>query len=56
MAQTDFPCRICRRPTKTFGFTYGACDTCTKRAIDELAAKINQGVTSENSGAQSLPI
>jgi hypothetical protein len=34
-----FPCRICRKPTKTFGFTYGACDACTKQAIDQSAQK-----------------
>lgn len=33
-------CRICRKPiSKSSDYTYGACDRCTKLAIDRLAAR-----------------
>ncbi len=36
---SNYPCRICGKPTKQFGFTYGACDACAKRAIEELETR-----------------
>lgn len=33
------PCVICGKSTKVYGYTYGACDACAKKAIQLAKGK-----------------